>query len=443
MPALTLSRARLCGSAQVPPSKSAVHRALISAALSTRPCRLMGFSFPLCDDIRATLNGITALGASVRLEENAILVTPAPAGRRSNAPTAHCHVYASASSLRMLIPVFLAKGQPVTFTLEQGLARRPLDAFDPLLARLGAVLKRLPDTADGFAALHLEGFMPAGAYQVDGSLSSQFASGMLLALTHATNENGQPAPSTLTVTGPIVSRPYLDLTLSYLREMGLEIQERQEGVFALTPSACSGASAMTMPADWSQAAVFLCVNAMGGGIMLQNMALDDPHAQGDAGVLDILRRMGMRLYLTHGELYAVSPSHAGLMPVTIDCTSIPDLAPILALTCTQARGDCVLTGVSRLRAKECDRLAATRDLLGQLGVTTDLSDDQHVLTIHGPARLRGGFQADARGDHRMAMFVAAAALLCDQPITLIGWESVSKSWPTFWDTYRALGGIAK
>ena len=107
MPALTLSRARLCGSAQVPPSKSAVHRALISAALSTRPCRLMGFSFPLCDDIQATLNGITALGASVRLEENAILVTPAPAGRRSNAPTAHCHVYASASITGAVLYAYL------------------------------------------------------------------------------------------------------------------------------------------------------------------------------------------------------------------------------------------------------------------------------------------------------------------------------------------------
>ena len=177
--------------------------------------------------------------------------------------------------------------------------------------------------------------------------------------------------------------------------------------------------------------------------MLRGMALGENDSQGDAQVLEILRRMGLRLYRTRGELYAVSPSHAGLMPAVIDCVNIPDLAPILALTCTQARGQSVLKGVSRLRIKECDRLAATCELLAQLGVKTQVSPDGDSLAVCGPVQLHGGGQADARGEHRMAMFVAAAALLCREPITLTGWESVSKSWPAFWDTYRALGGKAE
>ncbi len=443
MTMLTLSRSRLCGSAQVPPAKSAVHRALISAALGNGPCRLTGFSMPLCDDIQATLNGVAALGASVQIEENAIRITPAGPAAGLGAAQVSCCVNACAASLRMLIPVYLARGQKVRFTMESGLARRPLGAFEPLLKRLGATLTRHPAGEDGHAAIELSGWMPAGHYEIDGSQSSQFASGMLLALAHAADAGGLPAPSVLTVTGPIVSRPYLDMTLGYLRTMGTEVQEGPEGVFALRPSAVPSAETLPMPGDWSQAAVLLCINAMGGGVMLRGMALGENDSQGDAQVLEILRRMGLRLYMTRGELYAVSPSHAGLMPAVIDCANIPDLAPVLALTCTQARGRSVLKGVSRLRIKECDRLAATCELLAQLGVKTEVSQDGDSLAVCGPARLHGGFQADARGDHRMAMFVAAAALLCREPITLTGWESVSKSWPAFWDTYRALGGKAE
>ena len=103
------------------------------------------------------------------------------------------------------------------------------------------------------------------------------------------------------------------------------------------------------------------------------------------------------------------------MPARIDCSDIPDLAPILALTCTQARGVSTLTGVSRLRLKECDRLLATQELLAQLGAKADVSPDGDTLTVYGPARLRGGFTADARGDHRMVMLLAAAALIADGP----------------------------
>ena len=125
----------------------------------------------------------------------------------------------------------------------------------------------------------------------------------------------------------------------------------------------------------------------------------------------------------------------------MDCTDIPDIAPILALALTQARGRSVLRGVGRLRIKECDRLSATSELLTRLGARVSAQED--TLTIEGPTRLRGGFEADARGDHRVVMLLAAAALIADGPITVTGAECISKSWPGFLDTYRQLGGIAK
>lgn len=441
MHTLTLSPARLQGQAQVPPAKSTVHRALISAALGQKPCLLTGFSMPLCDDIQATLNGIAALGACANLEENVIRVLPAPPVGKGQEPAVSCRVNACAASLRMLIPVFLARGQRVRLVMEPGLARRPLDAFVPLMERLGATITPVAEE-DDLCALELNGFMPAGAYEIDGSRSSQFASGMLLALAHGLDEQRRPAPSTLTVTGPIVSRPYLDMTLNCLRLMGTEVQEESEGVFHLSPSEKPAADQMAMPGDWSQAAVLLCVDAMGGDVALEGMVLDGSDGQGDARVAEVLCRMGLQLQTQGGLLRAIRPAE-GLRAAEIDCRNIPDLAPILALTCTQARGQSVLKGVSRLRIKECDRLEATCQLLGQLGAETQIQDEGDTLIVRGPVHFRGGFQADAWGDHRMAMFLAAAALICDQPISLTGWESVSKSWPGFWDTYRALGGMAE
>ena len=440
MSSITFHPARLHGSAVVPPAKSEAHRALLLAAVGRGECCLNGFSTPLCDDTLAMIDGVRALGAGVCVRDGALWVTPAPPPVRG-APAVECHVRACAAALRMLIPAFLVRGQAVRFRMEPGLFRRPLDAFEPLIAQAEGRMVRIPAGEDGLATVEISGFLPAGRWEVDGSRSSQFASGLLIALAHATDDAGAPAPGTLTVTGPIVSRPYLDMTLRLMERFGVSFAEREEGVFSLLPAASPSPASVDVSGDWSQAAVLLCVDAMGGGVMLPNLSRDG--LQGDARVVEVLEQMGLRIRQIGGEWYAASPSHAGLMPARIDCSDIPDLAPILALTCTQARGQSVLTGVSRLRLKECDRLLATRELLTLLGAEAAVSPDGDTLTVRGPARLRGGFTADARGDHRMVMLLAAAALIADGPITVTGAECISKSWPGFLDTYRQLGGIAK
>ncbi len=420
MASLTFSPARLCGSALVPPAKSEAHRALLLAALGQGECRLNGFPPPLCDDTIAMMNGITALGAKVRHEGTQLIVTPAPAPGACQ-PMVECCVHACAAALRMLIPAFLVRGQSVRFVMEQGLFKRPLDAFEPLMDKLGAQMVRIPDFRDGKAAVEITGVMPTGLYEIDGSKSSQFASGMLIALAHA-------APSQLTVTGPIVSRPYLDMTLKLMDTFRAPYAETSEGVFALLPVSEDSPAEAAVTGDWSQAAVFLCMNAMGSDITIRNLYADEDCLQGDARVQDVLNGM-----MQNGMLAAS----------TIDCSDIPDLAPILALTCSQADGVSTLTGVSRLRIKESDRLLATQELLSQLGVQTEVSADSDTLRVWGPVKLKGGFEADARGDHRLVMFLAAAALVADAPITVHGVECISKSWPGFIQTYHQLGGKAE
>ena len=176
MSSITFSPARLSGSAAVPPAKSEAHRALLLAALGRGECRLNGFSAPLCDDTLAMIDGVRALGGEVRLEDGALIVTPAPPPGKpvTDAPAAECHVHACAAALRMLIPAFLTRGQAVRFLMEPALFRRPLDAFEPLVRQAGGRMTRTPAGPDGLAVVEVSGFLPAGRYEVDGSRSSLF-----------------------------------------------------------------------------------------------------------------------------------------------------------------------------------------------------------------------------------------------------------------------------
>lgn len=165
MSSITFSPARLSGSAAVPPAKSEAHRALLLAALGRGECRLNGFSAPLCDDTLAMIDGVRALGGEVRLEDGALIVTPAPPpGKPStDAPAAECHVHACAAALRMLIPAFLTRGQAVRFLMEPALFRRPLDAFEPLVRQAGGRMTRTPAGPDGLAVVEVSGFLPQAA----------------------------------------------------------------------------------------------------------------------------------------------------------------------------------------------------------------------------------------------------------------------------------------
>lgn len=439
----TFHSARLQGTASIPPAKSEAHRALLLAALGDRPCRLHGFTPPLCDDTQAMINGVTALGAAVSQDGETLSVVPVSGTSVSKVPVV-CEVHACAAALRMLIPAFLSRGQAVRFTMESALFARPLSAFEPLIRKLNATMVRTPAAEGRRATVELSGFMPAGEYEIDGSLSSQFASGLLIALAHAVTPEGVSAPAALRVTPPIVSRPYLDMTLAQMTRFGLPYQEGDGGWFSLSPAQKPSPEDMDVTPDWSQAAVLLCADAMGSGVILSGMRAPktgEPSLQGDSQIAALLKLMGLRIRALPEGLIACCPSRAGLTPLNVDCKDIPDLAPILALTCTQASGVSTLKGVQRLRVKECDRLAATEEMLTRLGAHVEVADDGDTLRVWGPTPLTGGFAADALGDHRMVMLLAVAALLCKDPITVHGIEAINKSWPGFLATYQALGGM--
>lgn len=429
---------RLTGTAPVPPAKSEAHRALLLAAMGKYPVTLTGFPPPLCNDTLAMIDGVCAMGAAVEQRGETLYVTPAPKPVPGG-PMVDCHVHACAAALRMLIPAFLVRGQSVRFWLEPTLYRRPLDAFEPLLKTIGGSMERIPAGENGLCQVIVKGWMQAGAYEIDGSGSSQFASGMLIALTHAMDKACQPSPAFLTVTSPIVSRPYLDMTLSLMQRFCIGFHEVCEGRFDL--SAASGQCPSTVPVagDWSQAAVLLCAGAVGQPVWVANLLGGESCTQGDAEIVNVLRKLGMTIEEKDGLLRCLRPE-SGLSPIHINCDNIPDIAPIIALTCATVPGTSVLDGVARLRIKECDRLEATCQLLTQMGASVETANDGDTMIVHGGSPIRGGFEADVSADHRMAMLLAVAGSIADAPITVHGVESLNKSWPGFLGSYLALGG---
>lgn len=430
----------LSGTAPVPPAKSEAHRALLLAALGHTPVTLTGFPPPLCNDTLAMMDGIRGMGATVEQRGETLHITPAPKPVPGQ-PMVDCHVHACAAALRMLIPAFLVRGQSVRFWLEPTLFRRPLDAFVPLIAAIGGTMERIPAGENGLCQVIVTGWMKAGSYAIDGSGSSQFASGLLIALAHAMDEACQPAPAHLTVTGPIVSRPYLDMTLSLMQRFAVGYAEDSEGEFDLVPRTGESPAVVPVAGDWSQAAVLLCAGAVGQQVWVSGLINDETCTQGDAAIVDVLRQMGMQIEEKDGLLRAVRPL-GGLCPITLNCDNIPDIAPIIALTCATIPGVSTLKGVARLRIKECDRLEATCHLLGQMGISTQVLDGGDTLTVHGGNSIHGGFEADVSADHRMAMLLAVAGSIADAPITVHGVESLNKSWPGFLASYDGLKALS-
>lgn len=401
------------------PSKSQAHRLLIGAALSSAPTRLDCAA--LSEDIEVTAGCLRDLGAAIEYDGSAFHVEPIRQVRRGQ--TLRCRE--SGSTLRFLLPVAAALGADCRFLMEGRLPQRPQDALLNVLAAHGCRVSK-PATD----CIELRGQMQGGRFEIPGDISSQFVSGLLMALPLL------EADSRLLVSGPMQSRPYIDVTLEMLRRFQIEFQEEKSG-FSVTGGvryATPGRAAVE--GDWSNAAFWLCA----GAVCLQPVrckGLNLSSVQGDKAVLSILERMGVDVWQEDDALCArPSPLHG----VEIDASDIPDLVPVLAAAAALAQGPTRIYNAQRLRLKESDRLRAVSDALGALGA--EICEQPDGLRIQGKTRLKGGV-ADSSGDHRIAMMAAVAAAGCQGPVTILGAQAVQKSYPAFWQHYRLLGGQAE
>ena len=404
------------GSMRIPASKSQAHRLLICAALGAQPVMLQ------CDgvsaDIAATARCLRALGADITDDGAGTFRIVPIAGEMP----AHADLFCgeSGSTLRFLLPVVGALGADVTFRMEGRLPERPLSPLDAVLTAHGMTIRR-----DG-ALLHVGGRLRPGAYELPGDVSSQYISGVLMALPRL------PGESTLAVTGKLESAGYIAMTEDALRLSGIRLQKQRAG---RTPSPAARRRASRrrchVEGDWSNAAFFLCMGALSpAGVTVTGLASDSP--QGDRAVLDVLRRFGADVRETQD---AVTVRRGALRGVTIDAAPIPDLIPVLSVVAALADGQTQVVNAARLRLKESDRLESTAAMLRALGAQVEVHDSG--LTITGRKMLIGG-TVDPQHDHRIAMAAAAAASGSTAPVTVRDCACTDKSYPRFWTDLSAL-----
>lgn len=400
---IRISPSRLAGSVNIPASKSCAHRALICAALADGVSHISGVTFS--KDIEATINAMSALGASFEADGDSITVR----GVTDIPSYADIDCNESGSTLRFVMPIASVLGTDSVFHGRGRLPERPIDIYKRELGRNGVrfVTESMP--------YELTGRLKGGRFEVEGNVSSQFITGLLFALPLCEED------SEIVLTSHLESRPYVDITLDILKRFGIEITETDSG-FTVSGGQKYAPHDEKVEGDYSQAAFFYVANAMGSGVMMNNLAPDS--VQGDRRIEDIIARSG---------------KNAEIIGFEEDCSDIPDLVPILSVLGAYGKQRSVIYNAERLRIKESDRLAACADMLGRLGGNVTVTSDGLIIEPNGS--LHGG-EVDSFGDHRIVMAAAIAALGATGDVIIHGAEAAEKSYPDFFRDYTLLGGIA-
>lgn len=386
-----------------PPSKSLSHRALICAALASDNGESILENLGASNDITATEKALSLLCATAK----------ARVSDESGVTLVDCGE--SGSTLRFLVPLAAIYEQEIAFTGQGLLMERPMAVYEAILRQAGAFY-----THEG-ERIRVRGPMKAGDYKLPGNISSQFISGLLLALPLLDGDSG------LHLTTSLESTAYVDMTIDVMARFGVTVAPTATG-WRLPGNQRYKPTQYRVEADYSQAAFFLAAAALGRDVRCRGLSRSS--VQGDMAIIRILEEMGAVLTWKNN---IVSVESERLKPVTVDAREIPDLIPPIAVLCCYCDGKSRIVNAGRLRFKESDRLHALALELGSLGA--DITEEEDSLTIHGKPSLPGG-DVHAHNDHRIAMAMAVAAIRCDGPVRLTGWESVSKSYPAFWDDFE-------
>lgn len=405
------------GTVNVPPSKSDVHRAIICAAMANGVSRISPVA--LSNDIKATIGCIKALGADAVLENNVLTVDGTNMYKNK---TALLDCGESGSTLRFFIPIAAVGNINATFVGKGKLPQRPIGIFTEALPKAGTVCK-----TEGGLPLEIKGQLKSGIFEIPGNVSSQFITGLLLALPILEGD------SEIVLTSPLESVGYIAMTIRTMKQFGVNIQATEKG-WHIKGGQSYKICDYTTDGDWSQAAFFMVLGAVSGKVTVKGVAKDS--TQGDKKCAEILAEFGAKVTQRDNE---VTVEKGELKAITIDASQIPDLVPVLSVCAAFAEGTTKIINAERLRIKECDRLKATAELLNNLGgKVKELSDG---LEITGVSSLKGG-NVNGYNDHRIVMSAAVCAARSDEDITATFAMSINKSYPDFYIDYNSIGGKA-
>lgn len=410
---ITVSGQSLSGNTAIVASKSVVHRLLICAALCDTPTVIEGVTYS--EDIEATIRCLRAGLADIVCEGDSVTVSP----RTDRNPTALLDCGESGSTLRFLLPIMAACGG-ARFTGKGRLSQRPLTPIYPVLEEHGCRL-----STEGEFPLSVTGRLRSDVFEINGSLSSQFVSGLLMAaplLRHTCR---------IRVTGEMASYPYIALTIEALARFGVTVTE--EGASFTVSGKYTSAGTIPAEGDWSNAAFWLAGAALSGSEDFTVSGLSADSRQGDRAIVTLLEQAGFSVVHTDNSWRVWGGDNR--QPLRVDAEAIPDLVPIVAVLAGALPGQTVIYNAERLIHKESNRLQSVHDMLTALGGKVTITADG--LLING-GTLKGG-TVQGCNDHRIVMSAAIAALICKVPVTIVGAEAVKKSYPTFFEELEKRG----
>ena len=404
------------GEVSVPTSKSVAHRMLICASLSKGKSVINNVT--LSNDILATISCLKSLGAEIKVDNNTVTVI----GIQKEKPEeVELDANESGSTLRFLIPLSSYLATKVNFKGSEKLISRPLKIYEELFEK-----ENLKFELD-VNKLCIMGNLDSDYYEIDGGVSSQFISGLLFYLPLLNHD------SVIKIIGDYQSKSYTDLTISSLKEFGVNVLEKEDGKLLYIKGnqeykACS----VSVEGDYSQAAFFLVLGAINNDLKVKGLNLSSK--QGDMDIVRVLKEAGANLEVDND--YIVSKK-SFISSKDINLEDIPDLGPILSVLFANALGKSKLYNAKRLRYKESDRILAIETELKKFGV--EISSDEDNIYINGGNSFEVSEVIDSHNDHRIFMASSILSTIAKTPVTISNYECINKSYPNFLNDLKSLG----
>jgi 3-phosphoshikimate 1-carboxyvinyltransferase len=415
-----------------PTSKSSMQRACAAALLHKGETII--FNPGKSNDDLAALDIIQKLGAVITEQEDGSLeVAGNKSGSSNNSPSGDGGINCGESglSIRMFTPIAALNNQQMIITGTGSLLKRPMDFFDEIFPQLGIEV----ESNKGMLPIKIKGPLQTKDITIDGSLSSQFLTGLLFAFAKAATH-----PATITVNN-LKSKPYIDLTLQVMKHFGYEIENNNYESFAIKPvqqlsnklpnESERSAINYTVEGDWSGAAFLLVAGAIAGNITVKG--LDVFSTQADKAILQALIDCGANISIEEKQIIISTP--LSLKPFHFNATDCPDLFPPLVALAAYCNGTTVIEGVSRLAHKESNRALTLQQEFAKMGVEITLQDD--LMMVKGGEGLKGA-TVHSHHDHRIAMACAVAALKAEGETVIEEAEAINKSYPDFYEHLKIL-----
>ncbi|HEY6956197.1 MAG TPA: 3-phosphoshikimate 1-carboxyvinyltransferase [Flavisolibacter sp.] len=416
----TIQPSRLSGSITAPASKSAMQRACAAALL--KGGRTVLRNPGVSDDDNAALDIIQQLGAKVERNDGEVIIS---SEGNVHAVSDEINCGESGLSVRMFTSITALSEKSITIKGRGSLVKRPLSFFDEVLPKLDVQC----ESNNGLLPLRIKGPLQPSDIEVDGSLSSQFLTGLLFAYSAA--DASDVAIRVINLN----SKPYIDLTLKLMSDFGMKIpvnKDYSEFYFPKKSTAEFNHSEFiySVEGDWSGGAFLLVAGAISGNIVVKG--LDVVSTQADKAILDALMQSGANISIKDDQ---IEVQESNLKAFQFDATDCPDLFPPLVALASYCNGTSVIQGTHRLTHKESNRAVTLQEEFSKMGIEVVLQDD--LMVVKGGTGVKGA-TVDSRHDHRIAMACAVSALKAEGPVVIHGAEAVNKSYPQFWEHLQKL-----